>query len=118
MKFRRGGGQPISVAVEGINCAAHTVGYEGDRPFPTTGSAGFLHPYQEAPEAERRLRADAAPEFDEFLEPAESGALGSPHRGPGRHMPVATRKAKRYPGASEQEHKDRGRLATGTRLRK
>ncbi len=66
-QFRRGGGQPISVAVVGINCAAHTVGYEGDRPFPTTGSDGFLHPYQEAPEAERRLRAEAAPDFDEFL---------------------------------------------------
>lgn len=67
VQFRRGGGQPISVAVVGINCAAHTVGYEGDRPFPTTGSDGFLHPYQEAPEAERRLRSEAAPEFDEFL---------------------------------------------------
>jgi hypothetical protein len=66
-QFRRGGGQPISIAVVGINCAAHTVSYEGDRPFPTTGSDGFLHPYQEAPEAERRLRAEAAPEFDEFL---------------------------------------------------
>ena len=66
-QFRRGGGQPISVAVVGINCAAHTVGYEGDRPFPTTGSDGFLHPYQEAPEAERRLRSEAAPDFDEFL---------------------------------------------------
>ena len=59
-QFRRGGGQPITVAVVGINCAAHTVSHEGDRPFPTTGSGGFLHPYQEAPEAERRLRAEAA----------------------------------------------------------
>ena len=67
VQFRRGGGQPISVAVVGINCAAHTVGYEGDRPFPTTGSDGFLHPYQEAPEAERRLRSEAAPGFDEFV---------------------------------------------------
>ena len=66
-QFRRGGGNPICVAVVGINCADHTVGYEGDRPFPTTGKAGFLHPCQEAPEAERRLRAHAAGEFDEFL---------------------------------------------------
>jgi hypothetical protein len=43
------------------------VGYEGDRPFPATGTGGFLHPFQEAPEAERRLRAQAADEFDEFL---------------------------------------------------
>jgi len=66
-QFKRGGGNPICVAVVGINCADHTVGYEGERPFPTTGKAGFLHPWQEAPEAERRLRAQAAGEFDEFV---------------------------------------------------
>jgi hypothetical protein len=66
-QFRRGGGSPICVAVVGINQAESTVGYEGDRPFPTTGRDGFLHPYQEAPEAERRLRAEVAQEFDEFL---------------------------------------------------
>lgn len=43
------------------------IGYEGDRAFPTTGSAGFLHPVQEAPQAERRLRAEVAGDFDEFL---------------------------------------------------
>lgn len=67
VQFKRGGGNPICVAVIGINQADSTVGYEGDRPFPTTGKQGFLHPYQEAPEAERRLAASAAPEFDEFL---------------------------------------------------
>lgn len=66
-QFKRGGGNPISVAVIGINQAENTVGYEGDRPFPTTGRQGFLHPFQEAPVAERRLLAEAAPEFDEFL---------------------------------------------------
>lgn len=66
-QFKRGGGHPICVAIIGINQAASTVGYEGDRPFPTTGKQGFLHPFQEAPEAERRLRAEAAPEFDEFI---------------------------------------------------
>ena len=66
-QFKRGGGNPICVAVVGINCADHTVGYEGQRPFPTTGKAGFLHPWQEATEAERRLRAQAAGEFDEFI---------------------------------------------------
>jgi len=66
-QFKRGGGNPICVAIVGINQAEHTVGYEGDRPFPTTGKNGFLHPCQEAAAAERRLRADAAAEFDEFL---------------------------------------------------
>jgi hypothetical protein len=67
VQFKRGGGRPICVAIVGINAADRTVGYEGDRPFPTTGRGGFLHPIQEAPEAERRLREQAAPEFDEFL---------------------------------------------------
>lgn len=67
VQFRRGGGSPICVAVVGVNQAESTVGYEGDRPFPTTGRQGFLHPCQEAAEAERRLRATAAPDFDEFL---------------------------------------------------
>lgn len=67
VQFKRGGGNPVCIAVIGINQAEGTIGYEGDRPFPTTGRQGFLHPFQEAPEAERRLRAEAAPEFDEFL---------------------------------------------------
>jgi hypothetical protein len=67
VQFRRGGGNPICAAVIGVNQAESTVGYEGDRPFPTIGKQGFLHPYEEAPEAERRLRALAAPDFDEFI---------------------------------------------------
>jgi len=67
VQFKRGGGNPICVAVVGINQADHTVSYEGDRPFPTTGREGFLHPCQEAPAAERRLRAAAESEFDEFI---------------------------------------------------
>jgi hypothetical protein len=67
VQFRRGGGNPICVALVGINQAESTVGYEGDRSFPTTGKDGFLHPVQEAAEAERRLRALAASDFDEFL---------------------------------------------------
>jgi hypothetical protein len=67
VQFKRGGGNPICIGIVGINQAQSVVGYEGDRAFPTTGKAGFPHPYQEAPEAERRLRLDAAPEFDEFI---------------------------------------------------
>lgn len=66
-QFKRGGGHPICVAVIGINEAESTIGYEGERPFPTTGKQGFLHPYQEAPEAARRLKAEVAEAFDEFL---------------------------------------------------
>lgn len=67
LHFRRGGGDPISIAVVGINHAESTVGYDGDRTYPTTGKQGFLHPFQEAPEAEKRLLAAAKREFDEFL---------------------------------------------------
>jgi len=67
VQFGRGGGHPICVAIVGVNEAESTVGYEGDRPFPTTGKAGFLHPSQEAPEAARRLQALAAPDYHEFL---------------------------------------------------
>lgn len=65
--FKRGGGTAISVGIVGINHAAYTVGYEKDRTTRTTGTGGFLHPIQEAVEAERRLRNDAAPAFEEFI---------------------------------------------------
>lgn len=66
-QFRRGNGRPICVGVVGINQASYYVGYEGRRKFRTTGSGGFLHPFQEAPRAERRLVDEAGPAFDEFL---------------------------------------------------
>lgn len=66
-QFRMGGGSPICVGIVGANQSESVIGYEGDRPFPTTGKGGFLHPYQEAPEAERRLRLFAEPDYDEFL---------------------------------------------------
>jgi hypothetical protein len=65
-QFKRGGGNPICIAIVGINHAPYTVGYEGERAFKTDGK-GNRHPYQEAPEAEKRLVADAAPHFDEFI---------------------------------------------------
>lgn len=67
VEFRQGGSRPICVAIVGVNHADHVVGYEGDRLVPTTGRGGFLHPAQEAIEAERRLRSKVAADFDEFL---------------------------------------------------
>lgn len=67
VQFKRGGGNPICIAVIGINQAESVVGYEGARAFPTTGTGGFLHPFQEAAAAERRLLSEARSEFDEFL---------------------------------------------------
>ncbi|MGH9778597.1 MAG: hypothetical protein ACRD5I_09315, partial [Candidatus Acidiferrales bacterium] len=64
--FRRGAGNPICVGIVGINHADPYVSYEGRRSFKTTGRDGFLHPAQEAKQAEARL-AEAAGAFDEFL---------------------------------------------------
>lgn len=64
--FKRGSGNPISVALVRINHAPYTVGYEGDRAFRTDGRSN-RHPVQEAAEAERRLLAEAAPAYDEFI---------------------------------------------------
>lgn len=65
-QFRRGSGNPLCIAIVGVNHAVYTVGYEGDRAYKTDGK-GNRHPFQEAVEAERRLLADAAPFFDEFI---------------------------------------------------
>ena len=68
VEFKKGGGNPICVGIAGVNHAGKYVSYEGEkRAYPTTGKGGFLHPSQEAIEAERRLRELAAPAFDEFL---------------------------------------------------
>jgi hypothetical protein len=67
-EFKSHHGAPITVGVVGINCAATTVSYEGPgRSYKTTGKGGYAHPYQEADEAERRMRSLAGPSFDEFL---------------------------------------------------
>lgn len=65
-QFKRGGGDPITVAIVGINSAVRTTSYEGGRAFSTDGGKN-PHPVQEAAEAERRLRRDAEPLFDHFL---------------------------------------------------
>jgi hypothetical protein len=65
-EFRAAGGNPISVGIVGINQADRYVSYEGDVAWHT-GVKGKKHPFQEAAEAERRLRAKVAPIFDEFL---------------------------------------------------
>jgi hypothetical protein len=65
-QFRRGGGNPICIGIVGINAAPYAIGLEGDRSFRTDAKK-HRHPIQEAAEAERRLKSDAAPSFDEFL---------------------------------------------------
>ncbi|MBA2625083.1 MAG: hypothetical protein H0U89_05710 [Acidimicrobiia bacterium] len=65
-EFNRGAGSPICVAVVGVNYADYVTSYEGDRAYRTDGK-GFLHPIQEAREAEGRLRGEVEGKFDELL---------------------------------------------------
>jgi hypothetical protein len=65
-EFKRSG-NPITVAVVGVNCAQLYTSYELDREWPTTGTGGHKHPFQEAPKAIEILEAKAKPLFDEFL---------------------------------------------------
>jgi hypothetical protein len=60
-------GNPICIAVVGVNHAAGYTSFEGTRSFPTDGTARFRHPSQEAVEAIKRLEALARPAFNEFL---------------------------------------------------
>ena len=64
--FNRGAGTPICVGIVGVNYADYTIGYEGDREYRTDGGK-YLHPNQEATEAEARLSAEVTPKFDEFI---------------------------------------------------
>ena len=60
-------GDPICIAVVGVNHASSYTSIEGDRPFHTDGTAKAKHPAQEAAQAIRRLNDHAKPDFDEFL---------------------------------------------------
>jgi hypothetical protein len=68
-EFAIGAGErpPISVAVVALNYASNYTSFESaDRPYVTDGKK-YRHPIQEAPEAKRRLLAQAAPQYDFFL---------------------------------------------------
>ena len=66
-QFKRGSGTPICIGIVGVNQAEVYVSWEGQREYRTTGRGGYVHPIQEAKEAERRLLERAKPAFDEFL---------------------------------------------------
>lgn len=66
-QFRKGGGNPISLCVAGINHADQYLSYEGEKEWPTTGKGRHKHPFQEAAEAEARIRARVLPQYDEVL---------------------------------------------------
>ncbi len=65
-QFKRGGGNPISIGIVGINHAAEYTSFEGAREFPTDGRR-YKHPAQEASTALSRLQRDAEPDYDFVL---------------------------------------------------
>jgi hypothetical protein len=64
-RHRAGSLRPICVGIVGINYAAITTSYEGDRSYRTDGGI-YKHPIQEAEQARSRLAAVAG-DYDEFL---------------------------------------------------
>lgn len=64
---RRKRGNPITIALIGINSAKYTVGHEGERIYRTDGTSKQPHPAQEADAAERRVRDEISPFFDETI---------------------------------------------------
>lgn len=67
VQFQKSEQRAFCVAVVGINQAQSYVSFEGRRSFPTTGKGGYLHPIQEAADAEHRLLESASPSYNEFL---------------------------------------------------
>lgn len=65
-QFRTGGGEPICVAIVGINRAPVYTGYEGERRYATDGKT-HRHPAQEAEIAERRIADAVSPHYDELI---------------------------------------------------
>lgn len=62
----RARGNPITIAIIGVNSADYTVGYEGERSYKTDGKT-HAHPFEEAAAAEERIRNEVVPEFDETI---------------------------------------------------
>ena len=65
-EFRRHNPNAICVGLVGINHAASYTGYEGTRLWPTDGKK-YVHPSQEAAEAEVRIQQNVAPRYDETI---------------------------------------------------
>lgn len=79
-QFNKGtGSTPITIAVVGVNHAAYTIGYEGNRTYrtglmeevnPHTGKIKRIvnsHPSEEAEEAIKRLQEEVRPHYDEMI---------------------------------------------------
>lgn len=67
VQFRKSNDRALCVGIVGVNQAETYVSFEGSRSFPTTGTGGYLHPAQEAAEAERRVRDQVASSYNELL---------------------------------------------------
>lgn len=65
--FRSRSPNAVCVAIVGINRAPYAIAYEGEQRPTRTDGKKHKHPNTEAIEAENRLRAEAAPHYDEFV---------------------------------------------------
>jgi hypothetical protein len=65
-EFKRRGGQPLCIALVGVNFAEQYTSFEGTQSWPTDGKK-YKHPIQEANDAILRLRQRAFEHFDEHL---------------------------------------------------
>ncbi len=65
-KDRQPEGNPVTIAVIGVNHASYTVGYEGERTYRTDGKKE-RHPCDEGDETVRRLKREVAPHYDEVI---------------------------------------------------
>lgn len=65
--FQKDGDNPICIGIVGVNQAQKYTSYEGRRVWTTTGKDGYVHPIQEAAEAERRLLARIGTQFFEVI---------------------------------------------------
>lgn len=64
--FRKGGDDPICIAIVAINYAEFVVSVEGEREWRTDGKA-HRHPIQEAAEARRRIENEVSRHYNELL---------------------------------------------------
>ena len=65
-QFRKHGGNPLCLAIVGVNFSEGYTSFEGARQWPTDGRK-HKHPIKEAAEAVSRLEQHARSYFDEFL---------------------------------------------------
>lgn len=66
-EFKRSNPRAICIGIVGVNNAPIYRGLEGAREYVTTGKGGYLHPIQEAAQAEQKFVSRVATSLDELV---------------------------------------------------